>query len=439
MMAPVMAAAMASVVAHGMPPVMRLVMAFPQQAPFRVDQVMAAPALMTALWLVLLLLAVVLSWAGHTGRPRAWWCGAGLLLVVVALFFTLASWGTSDITKLSHYFANAPERLPKAEPLWPLLTPLVLAMPYRMAALHGLVAAGYAALPLLLSRSWRLGAWGGWWALLIVCSPLLRSFLQNGITRQALAVLLLAPLMLWGSGLLGRRRRLVFGSTVVAAISHTTFPISLLAALVPSLVRLRPGAAWARLSGWWHQRLAGSGAGRGWRLAGLALGVLLVGTVLANVLPMALLKFQLYSQRETFFSSYPILPDVLRLELALLVAVGLVVWRRGRNPGPLLRQEGLARQLLLYAAALLLIQVSVATAWLAPITFRLADLVGLYLLLSFLAWIREQGAAWAVLPPLAVTLAGWLQHRLLDVAALRCGLDDNFLCIPDRLPWLIQY
>jgi hypothetical protein len=165
----------------------------------------------------------------------------------------------------------------------------------------------------------------------------------------------------------------------------------------------------------------------------------LLWLVLAMVLPMALLKFQLYSQRETFFSSYPILPDVLRLELALLVAVGLVAWRRRRTPLQLLRHEGLARQMLVYAVLLVLIQVSVATGWLAPITFRLADLVGLFLLLSFLAWIREQRAAWAVLPPLAITLAGWLQHRLLDVAALRCGLDDNFLCIPDRLPWLIQY
>ena len=33
-------------------------MPFPQQAPFRVDQVMAAPALMTGLWLVLVLLAM---------------------------------------------------------------------------------------------------------------------------------------------------------------------------------------------------------------------------------------------------------------------------------------------------------------------------------------------------------------------------------------------
>ena len=423
--------------------VMLSVMPFPQQAPFRVDQVMAAPSLMTGLWLVLVLLALLLSWAGHTDRPRGWWCGAGLFLLVVALFFTLASWGTSDITKLSHYYTSSPERLPQAEPLWPLLTPLVLALPYRIAALQGLVAAGYAAVPLLLSRSWRLEDWGGWWALLVVCSPLQRSFLQNGITRQALAVLLLVPLMLWCSGLVGRRRRLVFGSTVVAAISHTTFPISLLAALVPALVRFRPTAALSRLSGWWRQPLAGAGGQRGTRVAGLVLGGMVLGPllwlVLAMVLPMALLKFQLYSQRETFFSSYPILPDVLRLELALLVAVGLVAWRRRRTPLQLLRHEGLARQMLVYAVLLVLIQVSVATGWLAPITFRLADLVGLFLLLSFLAWIREQRAAWAVLPPLAITLAGWLQHRLLDVAALRCGLDDNFLCIPDRLPWLIQY
>ena len=399
---------------------------------------MAAPVLMTGLWLGLVLLALLLSWAGHSGRSRGWWCGAGLLLVVVALFFTLASWGTSDITKLSHYYANAPERLPKAEPLWPLLTPFVLALPYRMAALQGLVAAGYASVPLLLSRAWGLSAWGGWWALLIVCSPLQRSFLQNGITRQALAVLLLVPLMLWCAGLLARHRRLVFGSTLVAAISHTTFPITLLAAMVPALVRFRPTAACSGLARWWCQAAGGTAARRAWRIAGLALGVVLVVLVLALVLPMALLKFQLYSQRETFFSSYPILPDVRRLELALLVAVGLVVWRRGHKVLQLL-DEGFTRQMLVYAALLVLIQASVATGWLAPITFRLADLVGLYLLLSFLAWIREQRAAWAVLPPLMITLSGWLQHRLLDGAALRCGLDDNFLCIPDRLPWLIQY
>jgi hypothetical protein len=166
---------------------------------------------------------------------------------------------------------------------------------------------------------------------------------------------------------------------------------------------------------------------------------LLLALPLAMVLPVALQKFQLYSQRETFFSSYPILKDVLRLELALLVAVALVLAKRGLNPIRVLRHEGLARQMLLYGVLLALIQVSVFTGWLAPITFRLADMVGLFLLLSFLVWIREHRTDWAVLPPLAVTLVGWLQHRLLDVAMLRCGLDDNFLCIPDRWPWLIQY
>ncbi len=414
-------------------------MPFPQRAPFRVDQVMAAPGLMTGLWLVLVLLALVLSWAGHTGRRRCWWAGAGLFLGVVALFFTLASWGTSDITKLSHFYAFDRGRLPPAEPLWPLLTPLVLALPYRMAAMQGLVAAAYAAVPLLLSR---LGAWGGWWALLIVCSPLQRSFLQNGITRQALAVLLLVPLMLWCSGQLGRRRLLVLSCTVLAALSHTTFPINLLAALVPALVRFQPAAGSSQLSAWWNRALAAAGH-RSWKAVGLGLGALLFALLLAlplaMVLPVALQKFQLYSQRETFFSSYPILKDVLRLEIALLVAVALVLAKRGLNPIRVLRHEGLARQMLLYGVLLALIQVSVFTGWLAPITFRLADLVGLFLLLSFLVWIREHRIDWAVLPPLAVTLVGWLQHRLLDVEMLRCGLDDNFLCIPDRWPWLIQY
>ena len=418
--------------------VMLSVTPFPQQSPFRVDQVMAAPALMTGLWLLLFVLALLLNWAGHTGRRRCWWAAAGLFLGVVALFFTLASWGTSDITKLSHIYAFDPERLPPAEPLWPLLTPLVLALPYRMAAMQGLVAAAYAAVPLLLSRSWRLGAWGSWWALLIICSPLQRSFLQNGITRQALAVLLLVPLMLWCSGQLGRRRPLILGCTVLSALSHTTFPISLLAALVPALVRFQPAVGWSLLSAWWN-RAPGGLYHRCWRVAGLGLWALMLALPLAMLLPVALQKFQLYSQRETFFSSYPILKDVLRLKLALLGAVGLVMARRGLNPIRLLRHEGLARQMLLYSLLLALIQVSVLTGWQAPITFRLADMVGLFLLLSFLAWIRDHRIAWAVLPPLVVTLAGWLQNRLLDVALLRCGLDDNFLCIPDRWPWLIQY
>jgi hypothetical protein len=46
-----------------------------------------------------------------------------------------------------------------------------------MAALHGLVATGFAAAAMLLARAWGAPAWAGWWSLLITASPLLRGFL----------------------------------------------------------------------------------------------------------------------------------------------------------------------------------------------------------------------------------------------------------------------
>ena len=122
----------------------------------------------------------------------------------------------------------------------------------------------------------------------------------------------------------------------------------------------------------------------------------------------------------------------------MLFRSGLVALRRRLRTLALVA-DPLVRQMLAYMLLLGLIQLSVRTGRLAPISFRLADLVGVFLLLSFLAWIQRQQAAWAVLPPLAITLIGWLNHRLLDAAALRCGLDDSFLCIPDRWPWLIHY
>jgi hypothetical protein len=156
------------------------------------------------------------------------------------------------------------------------------------------------------------------------------------------------------------------------------------------------------------------------------------------VLPQAWLKLQLYSQRETFFSRYPILPEVLRLQLSLVISVVLVLVRRGLGPLALLRCP-LGRSLLGYGALLLGIQVSVRTGWMAPITFRLADLVGFFLLLVFLVWLARQRAGWAVLPPLAITLHSWWWQRLWSPVPLECGLDDDFLCIPDRLPWLLHY
>jgi hypothetical protein len=40
---------------------------------------------------------------------------------------------------------------------------------------------------------------------------------------------------------------------------------------------------------------------------------------------------------------------------------------------------------------------------------------------------------------LFVTVDYWLMERLLQSRTLACGIDDNFLCIPDRWPWQIRY
>ena len=420
---------------------------FPSSAPYRVDQVMAAPALMAGLWLLQPLLALALAGAARAARWRLWWGLAAALLAAVALFFTLASWGTSDVTKLSHILGAAPQRLPPGEPLWHALAPLLLRLPYRMAAVAGLVAAGYAAVPLLLARRAGMAAWAGAWALLVVCSPLERSFLQNGISRQAMAVLLLVPLLLAALGLLRGAKGWIALSTGLAALAHTTFPLSLAAALAPGLGRwsgaaLRRGAA-APVDALGTDTDAATARERRALAQPLVLllllgGLLLAAVLLAQVLPQAWLKLQLYSQRETFFSRYPILPEVLRLQLSLVISVVLVLVRRGLGPLALLRCP-LGRSLLGYGALLLGIQVSVRTGWMAPITFRLADLVGFFLLLVFLVWLARQRAGWAVLPPLAITLHSWWWQRLWSPVPLECGLDDDFLCIPDRLPWLLHY
>ena len=58
------------------------------------------------------------------------------------------------------------------------------------------VAGGFALVPLLLARVLQRPQWGGLWALLVLWSPLLRNFLQNGVTRQALATVLITPLLI---------------------------------------------------------------------------------------------------------------------------------------------------------------------------------------------------------------------------------------------------
>ncbi len=390
---------------------------FPSLAPFRIDQVTAAPLGMAMLFLAQVLLAALMSWAAWGERLRLWNGLALLLLALVALFFTLASWGNSDTTKLSYYLAFDLSRV-RGEPFWALVAPLVIRLPYRMALVHGLVVAGYAAAPVLLARHWRVRAWGGWWSLLVVCSPLLRNFLQNGVSRQALLTLLLLPLLLWASRLARIGRWSLGLATGLAATVHTSFPLTLALALAPRLVTAR---SLLRLR--WQLLLPAAAA--------LALLVLLAA-------PQALEKLRIYSSLENYFPSYALRPEVIRLQLAMALGVVLVCWQRRLSWGQLLACDR-SRSLAVFALLFGLLQQSVHWQLLAPIASRLVDPVGLYLLILWLGWLQRRRCFWAVVPALVVTVHYWVGVRLLGSFSLDCGSNDEFLCIPDRWPWQVRY
>lgn len=396
----------------------------PSQSPFRVDQVMAAPGLMAALFGLQVLLAAALSWSGSRRAWRGWWLAAMALLAVTALFFALGSWGTSDVTKLSVWFEVAPGRGTEGEPFWHLLGPLIPRLPYRMAAVHGLVAAGYGLAAILLARHWQRPAWAGWWCLFLTASPMLRGFLQNGQSRQALAVLLLLPLMLRAARLVRLPWGLVGGTTAWSALTHTTFPVSLLFALLPGLV-----------SADGQGRTAG-GPRRRW--VWLLLATLAAVPALVLLGPVVLQKLSTYANQMRFFSHYAVRGEVLLLQGAMALAVVLACRQRGLGPRQLWACPR-SRVLALFGLLYLLLQASVEWEWWPQITFRLADGVGLFLLISFLAWLRHYRAERLLLPALAVTLVYWLLGRILPSGEFRCGQDDAFLCIPDRWPGLVRY
>ena len=394
---------------------------FPASSPFRVDQVMAAPGLMTVLVLANVMLAACLHYASRKGAKRLWWAFATVMLLMTFLFFSLASWGTSDVTKLSHFFGLQRSGGTQGEPFWWVVSPLVRWLPYRMASVHGFVVSAYAASAFLLARAWNLPAWSGWWALLITCSPMLRSFMQNGISRQALAVLLLMPLFLRLANLLPVRRMLVAVGVLLSAGCHTTFPFSLAMASSPLLTAGRP-----ILPRWIHTRRWG------WLIALLPLAAL------AGVLPFAWRKFATYASEMSFFSHYPVLREVYFLQAAMLLGVFGVCWQR-RVGLKDLRRCSLSRLLALFAIVYIVLQLAVEHEWMASIAFRLSDGVGFFLLILFLAWLRlHQSMRW-LWPALLVTLLYWLVQRILPSAALACGLNDEFLCIPDRWPWQVRY
>jgi hypothetical protein len=394
---------------------------FPLTAPFRVDQVTAAPALLAALAAGQVVMAAALDVGGRRGWQRLWWTGVVVFLMLTLLLFTLGTWGTSDTTKINHALTLNRSGGTVGEPFWWLIGPLVVHLPYRMAFVHGLVASAYAGAAMGLARLWGVSAWAGWWALLLTCSPLLRSFLQNGITRQAFSTLLLVPLFLRLSGLQPVRKPLVLLGVVGAALSHTTFPFSLGLASSPLLV----GAGASRLLEALRRRWL-------WVLVPAVLVVVVV------VVPVTLRKLTIYATEGHFFSTYSLLPEVRRLQLAMALGMAAACWQRRLGPGRLLRCP-LTRLLLLFGGAYGLLQLAVEKEWLASIAFRLSDGVGLFLLILFLAWMtRYNSLPWLWLA-LLVTLHSWFFTRILPSGEVACGRDDSFLCIPDRWPWQVRY
>jgi len=402
---------------------------FPTRAPYRIDQVTAAPLGLTLLSLALVATAALISLASRSGRRRLWMAGAILLPLLVTVLFGLGAWGTSDVTKLSHFFAFDRAGRTRGEPFWWLIGPLIPALPYRMALVHGLVAGGYAAMALQLARRWGAWVWGGWWALLVVFSPLLRNFLQNGVSRQALMTLLLVPLLLWAGRLAPVQRIRVAVAGIAAAGIHTTFAATAVLALVP---RLLSGAT---PDGRPRDPLTASR--RRIRLVIGGLAVVLAG-LLALAAPMILIKLRSYALQESFFNRYALVLPVIRLQLAMGIGAALVCWRRRLGWRQLLAC-GHSRQLVSFALLLLLIQVSLQLGWVPPITSRFADTVGLFLLIVWLAWLEHHRARWAVLPTLVVTLDYWLLVRLPESLLVSCGRDDSFFCLPDRWPWQIRW
>jgi hypothetical protein len=431
-----------------------LMAAFPTGAPYRIDQVMAAPGAMALLFMGQVLAAALLSWlAVSKGGRRLWGLAtAGLLLVLVALFFTLASWGTSDITKLS-YFLTFDRSVVRGEPFWLLVAPLIVALPFRMAMVHGLVAAGYGAAALVLARQWRAWSWAGWWVLLICCSPLLRGFMQNSHSRQALSTLLLLPVLLWAGRLARVPRLTLVVLPLLGLICHTTSLFTLLLALLARFPGMGnwPGGSGLRLSrapaqglpalggAWWQNQWRAAP----WRVLALALGALSVVVVLAGhwaweLVPMVRGKLDSYWSQQGYANSYPLAAAVGRLQLAMAIGVVLTCQQRRVGLARFLACDR-GRQLVLYGLVYGLVEAGLALGLVPQITSRLADPAGFFLLIAWLAWLERHRCLWAALPALLITLDYWLVERLAGSQALHCGSNDTFLCVPDRWPWQVRY
>ena len=239
-----------------------------------------------------------------------------------------------------------------------------------MAAVHGILVAAYASVVVVLARSWRQQAWAGWWALLLVSSPMLRGFFQNAHSRQALASLLAVPLLLWSLRVIRWHPRFILGAAGLALGTHLSAAPTLLLALMP--------ACPAIIFGLRHYK----------RLV-LVLGSL--AACLAFLLwPAWIAKLQGYAGFG-FFSTYLIKPQVLRNE-CLIVGSIVLVWLRQRFSWQEFwgQREGLA--LMTYLLVFIGLQGSLIWEWFPQLTFRFGDTVCCFLLLSFLAWLHRRNA-----------------------------------------------
>ena len=364
-----------------------------------------------------ILLASLITWFAAKERPSWWWLAVTLFCVSTTVFFTLSCWGTSDITKLNHYIDQFDVHLSE-EHFWVILSPLIKILPYRMAAIHGLVATAFAALAISLSRCWRVPAWGGWWALLLLTSPLLRGFLQNAHTRQAWALLLVVPLFLNVSGFLKLRIFPVIIPATLALFSHLT--------ALPMLVLGLAPASWQRLDSLIKlPRVVTIGA------------LILAASSLAIFSQPIYIKLLEYINGMNFFSSYSIHRPVLISEFLLLMAV-LLTCKKKQIAWSAFRQCNVSKALLFYSLVFIVIQLGVKFEVYPQVVFRFSDPIGLFLLLSAFHWFQIHNSKQMLIPLLAFSLLIW-GKQLIDPNGLNCGLDDDFLCIPDRWPWQIVY
>jgi hypothetical protein len=391
-----------------------LLLNFPSEAPYRIDQVTMNPALMLGLAIGQLLLAAALY---RWNQRRPWWWLGVALIGVSAVFFALANWGTSDITRFSHYLAIDPSEV-LDEPLWIAAAPLISALPYRLASLHGLVAGGFALVPLLLARVLQRPQWGGIWALLVLWSPLLRNFLQNGVTRQALATVLITPLLMRVAGWWHISWAWVAAAIAGSALSHNSLPITTSLALVPALTR--------------PELLKYTS----WRTITLASCLLLLSVGIAFSQPAVLDKVSNYLFEAQYFNTYGLRKAVYGVELAALIAVLLTIWRTRRSLTAMARDHD-ARTLFAYSLLLGTVQLSMATGVLAPILSRCLDPIGLFWLLSLMVWTARQGCAWTLIPAFLVVGESFIDDRILVLED--CINGDQFLCIPDRWPWQVRW